>query len=70
MGAIKFNDKEFEDTGEQVTDTGVLLEGVEELGDSESTAEPYQEKIADELVVELSVKQPKWQFLNAIDFIR
>lgn len=51
MGAIKFNDKEFEDTGEQVTDTGVLLEGVEELGDSESTAEPYQEKIADELVV-------------------
>lgn len=51
VGAVKFNDQEFDDSGEEVIDPGVLLEGLEELGDSESTTKPYPKEIANEFFV-------------------
>jgi len=51
VSAVKFNDKELEDSGEQVIDPRILLEGIEELGDSGSTSESDPKQRADKLVV-------------------
>lgn len=50
VGAVEFNHEEFEDSGEQVIDPSILLESVEELGDSGSTSESDPKQRTDDLV--------------------
>lgn len=68
VSAVKFNDEEFEDSGEQVIDPCILLEGFEELGDTRSTSESDPEQRAEELVVVSAlVNEVPWETCEEVE---
>ena len=49
VGAVKLNNEELDNPGAEIVDPNVLLEPLEELGDSAGPVEPDPQQIADEL---------------------